>query len=68
VFTGANGEIVNADFSLLTGSSVLFDAVYIDGGDASVQALSNYPEAIDFISEAYQHCKTIGRRERERNY
>jgi catalase len=60
VLTGANGEIVNADFSLLTGSSVVFDAVYVAGGEASVQTLNNQPEAIDFISEAYKHCKTIG--------
>jgi catalase len=60
MLTGANGETAKADFSFLTASSVLFDAVYIPGGDASVAALKNVPEATDFIREAYKHCKTVG--------
>jgi len=59
VVTGVNGVILNADFSLLTGSSVIFDAVFVAGGDASVSAL-NTPETVEFISEAYRHCKTVG--------
>ena len=58
IVTGANGEILNADFSLLTGSSVLFDAVYIPGGEASVNAL-NRAETLEFILESYRHCKTV---------
>ena len=59
VLTGAGGETLNADFSLSTGSSVLFDAVYVPDGEASVAALQAGPEAVDFLREAYQHCKTI---------
>jgi catalase len=58
--TGAGGERVKADFSLLTAASVLFDAVYVPGGDDSVAALSGEPDATNFLREAYQHCKTIG--------
>lgn len=58
--TGAGGERVKADFSLLTAASVLFDAVYVPGGDASVEALRARPDATDFLMEAYRHCKTIG--------
>src|SRR6476660_5567133 len=43
VLTGAKGEEAKADFSFLTGSSVLFDAVYIPGGDASAAALKGEP-------------------------
>ncbi len=57
---GVNGERVKADFSLLTASSVLFDAVYVAGGDASVATLMAGPDAANFVREAYQHCKTIG--------
>jgi catalase len=53
------GTEVKIDFSLLTASSVLFDAVYIPGGDKSVKALMANPEAVQFISEAYKHCKAI---------
>ena len=59
VLTGAGGETLNADFSFSTGASVLFDAVYVPDGQASVAALQAGPEAVDFLREAYQHCKTI---------
>lgn len=59
MLTGANGEQVKADFSFLTGSSVLFDAVYVPGGDASVASLKRETEAANFVDEAYKHCKTI---------
>jgi catalase len=59
VLTGANGEIAKADFSFLTGSSVLFDAVYVPGGEASVTSLKAEPEAANFLREAYKHCKPI---------
>lgn len=59
MLTGANGEQVKADFSFLTGSSVLFDAVYVPGGEASVASLKQEDEAANFLDEAYKHCKTI---------
>ncbi|MFN2510316.1 MAG: catalase HPII [Pyrinomonadaceae bacterium] len=59
VVTGANGEQFKVDFSFLTGSSVLFDAVYIPGGDASIEALKQEAEAAEFVNEAYKHCKPI---------
>jgi len=54
----AKGAEVKADFSLLTASSVMFDAVYIPGGD-SVKALQQHLEALEFLQETYKHCKTI---------
>jgi catalase len=59
VLTGAGGEEIKADQSFLTTSSVLFDAVYVPGGDESVAALTNVPESVHFLKEAYKHCKTI---------
>lgn len=59
VVTGANGEKLKVDFSFLTGSSVLFDAVYIPGGDASVEDLKKQDEASEFVNEAFKHCKAI---------
>jgi catalase len=47
------------DFSLLTASSVLFDAVYVPGGEASVRALAAERDAVEFVTEAYRHCKAI---------
>ena len=57
--TPAKGESLTADKSLLTVSSVLYDAVYIPGGLKSVQALMEKQDAADFISLAYKHCKAI---------
>lgn len=37
----------------------MFDAVYVPGGD-SVKVLSNEPDALHFIAEAFKHCKPIG--------
>ena len=59
VLTGAKGTVVKADFSFLTGSSVLFDAFYVPDGAASVESLKGEPEAANFLNEAYKHCKTI---------
>jgi catalase len=44
--------------SLLTGSSVLFDAVYLPGG-AGAAALAAERDAVDWIAEAFRHCKPI---------
>ncbi|MEO5510695.1 MAG: DJ-1/PfpI family protein, partial [Longimicrobiales bacterium] len=57
---GANGKSLKVDFSLLTTSSVLFDAVFVPGGAASVAALEGEADAIHFVNEAYKHCKAIG--------
>jgi catalase len=56
---GSDGKAVTADFSFLTAASVLFDAVYIPGGEKSVKALSGEADAIHFVNEAFKHCKAI---------
>ena len=60
VLMGQNGEVVKADFSLLTASSVLFDAVYVPDGQESIASLLQENESTNFVLEAYRHCKTIG--------
>jgi catalase len=57
---GAGGQEFLIEFSLLTASSVLFDAVIVPGGERSIAALSNERDAIEFVTDAYRHCKTIG--------
>jgi catalase len=48
------------NFSLLTASSVLFDAVYVVGGRKCAATLGADPRALYFLNEAYKHCKSIG--------
>ena len=55
----SKGAEAKVDFSLLTASSVMFDAVYIPGGEKSVKALQEQVEALEFVQEAFKHCKTI---------
>jgi catalase len=57
--TGARGQAVPVDWSLLTVGSVLFDAVYVPGGDKSAEALAAEASAVLFVREAYKHCKAI---------
>ena len=54
-----DGGKVSADATFLTKVSVLFDAVYVPGGEASVQALLGNAQAVHFVREANQHCKAI---------
>jgi len=55
----ANGKEVPVDFALNTVASVLFDAVYVGGGKKSTDALAELPDAVEFVEDAYRHCKAI---------
>ncbi len=55
----SDGTAVKVDQSFLTAASVLFDAVFIPGGEKSIHALQNEPAVIEFINDAYKHCKAI---------
>ena len=57
--SAANGNRIKVDQSFLTAASVLFDAVYVPDGAKSADLLKNEPDAIQFINEAYKHCKAI---------
>ena len=38
----------------------MYDAVYIPGGQQSVDAMKQQGYVINFINEAFKHCKAIG--------
>ncbi|MFA9192629.1 catalase [Flavobacterium sp. FZUC8N2.13] len=58
VLTDADGAIA-ADFSFLTASSVLFDAVYIPHSQGC-SILAKNEDVMEFLNDAYKHCKVIG--------
>ncbi len=60
MFKSADGEEVEADESYLTAASVLFDAFFVPGGAASVEALKGQGDALHFIQEGFRHAKPIG--------
>jgi catalase len=63
--TGVSGQAIKVHQSFLIAASVCFDAVYIAGGEESVQALIGEPDALHFVEEAYKHCKPIAAQDAE---
>jgi catalase len=57
--TDLDGNEMNVDMALRTVASVLFDAVYIPGGEKSVAALAKKSDVIEFINDSFTHCKAI---------
>ncbi|TCN60047.1 catalase [Flavobacterium circumlabens] len=54
-----NDGALKADFSFLTASSVLFDAVYVPHG-LGLNLLAENDDALEYLNDAYKHCKVIG--------
>ncbi len=59
VLSDSGAEIV-PDKNYIGASSVLYDAVYVPGGQRSVDAMKEQDYMLNFITEAYKHCKPIG--------
>ena len=55
----AKGQAIKVDKTFMHTASVLFDAVFVPGGQASVAALKEEMDAIHFVNEAFKHCKAI---------
>ncbi|HRH43234.1 MAG TPA: catalase [Pyrinomonadaceae bacterium] len=55
----ADGNEMKVDHALRTTASVLWDAVYIPGGKKSTDTLAEETDAIEFVNEAFRHCKAI---------
>jgi catalase len=55
---GVNGDVA-VDHALVTMPSVVYDAVFVPGGKASVQSLLADGGAVHFVSEAFKHAKAI---------
>ncbi|WP_131742205.1 catalase [Actinomadura roseirufa] len=55
-----NGAQVQVTRAMPTVASVLYDAVVVPGGEASVRALAQDGDAVHFVAEAFVHCKAVG--------
>src|SRR5690554_4557395 len=60
MITGDNGQALEAGQSYVTTASVLYDGVYIPGGQESIDTMMTQGDTISFINEAFKHAKTIG--------
>jgi catalase len=54
----ADGSSLSVDKAFVTTASVLFDAVFVPGGD-SARTLAKSGDARHFVQEAYRHCKPV---------
>jgi catalase len=57
---GADGKEIPVDRSQRTVDSVLYDAVFVPGGQASVAALRAQRPVLAFLEDAFRHCKPLG--------
>ena len=57
---GSNGQVIEADFQLAGGPSVLFDSVLLLLSAEAAQQLSMQPAAVGFVQDAFSHLKVIG--------
>ncbi|WP_185113058.1 MULTISPECIES: catalase [Peribacillus] len=60
MITSSTEQQVEVEQTFLTADSVLYDAVYVAGGQKSVDALKASKDSIFFVNEAYNHFKAIG--------
>ena len=56
----ADGRVLEADFQLAGGPSVLFDAVYVALSKAGATMLSTEAAAVGWVHDAFAHLKVIG--------
>jgi catalase len=56
---GDSGAAIKVDHAFFSCSSVLFDAVYVPAAK-NMAPLENNDNVIQFINDAYRHCKVIG--------
>lgn len=55
-----NGKSMTVSGTLEGNPSVLFDAVIVPDGEASIQALMNGSNVLEYLAQAYKHLKAIG--------
>jgi catalase len=53
------GKTIAVDQTFLTTASVLYDAVYVPGGERSILALTAHGDPLSFIHEAFKHFKPM---------
>ena len=56
----AEGKVLEADFQLAGGPSVIFDAVYVAISEKGAKLLSTESAAVNWVHDAFSHLKVIG--------
>ena len=55
----ADGQALEATVSFENSAPVLFDAVVLPDGEAGVNQLVRYAQAVDFVAQQFRHGKTL---------
>jgi len=55
----ANGDALDVEISMETAPAVVWDAMVVPDGEASVETLSKRGHALEFLKDQYRHCKPI---------
>jgi catalase len=55
-----DGSLIEADFQLAGGSSVLFDSVFLALSSGGADTMSTEAAAVSFVHDAFAHLKVIG--------
>jgi len=58
--TASDDAVIEADFQLAGGSSVLFDAVFVAVSQKGAEMLLKEAAAVAWVHDAFAHCKVIG--------
>jgi catalase len=58
--TGTGGEKIQVDKNYVTTGSIMYDAVFIPAGEESIGTLKMQGDALQFVNEAFKHCKAVG--------
>jgi catalase len=53
------GDPLEAEVSMETMPSALWDGMIVPGGDEAVETLSRSGHALEFLKDQYRHCKTV---------
>ncbi len=56
----SDGKEITVDKSQFTVDSVVYDAVFVPGGAASIATLKGQHPVKAFLQDAFHHCKAIG--------
>ncbi len=55
----SKGDAIQAEVSIETMPSALWDGMIVPGGGKAIEALSRNGHAMEFLKDQYRHCKTI---------
>jgi catalase len=59
VLRSTDGQDVPVDKTFITAGSIMYDAVFVPGGQDSVATLQTQGDARHFVNEAFKHCKPL---------